>query len=325
MGVHLLLDTKNGYPFIANNLGVPCETHVSPESKWQYFSWIKGSLNVLAKSRKNDLIICVYDFQAVLCHLFQKLAFRRRKILALNVLLKDKPTLRNKLAGFLYKLAFKSDDFVATVTTEEYGQWLNAKCGIKREFPILKDVCYNEYTSICINKSESVEEVPYIFCGGRNGRDWNFLISVAHSMPDIHFKVVMPSSIRDQLGDLPKNVDCLCDISSDAFNKIMSNALMIALPLNTCAPAGLIVLFQAACMAKPIIVTSTVATREYVACGRGIAVENRVDHWIEAIRKIIAQPEDVIAMTDKMRKYIREECNEEKYVERIRHIMHSSF
>lgn len=324
MSVHLLLDTKGGYPFIADNLGEACKVHVSPECGSKYLTWLKGAIEVVKNSRKDDLIICVYDFQAVLCYIYLLLTLRRRKILAINVLLKDKNTLRNKLARWLYTLAFKSRNFVATVTSEEYGKWLRQVCGVNCDFPLLKDVCYESYKSIGDYQSEYAGR-PYVFCGGRNGRDWNFMLEVAKRTPDVSYKLVMPRCYFERLGELPANVECQCDIDSDSFSRIMADASVIAMPLDTFAPAGLIVIFQSACLNKPIIVTSTMVTRAYLSDGRGFTLENDADVWVDTIRRLMANPNEARLAAGRLRNFVCEECSEKEYVSRIRQIIDAYF
>lgn len=64
--------------------------------------------HLLRRSNKGDTIICWYDFMAVLCWVLCKIQFKRRKIVALNILLKDKSTYKNRLAKLLYKAMLSS-------------------------------------------------------------------------------------------------------------------------------------------------------------------------------------------------------------------------
>lgn len=81
--------------------------------------------DMIRQSAEGDTIICWYDFMAVLCWWLCKVQFKNRKIIALNILLKDKATAKNKLAKFLYKPMLKSKKVQATVTSKKYGEHLN--------------------------------------------------------------------------------------------------------------------------------------------------------------------------------------------------------
>lgn len=68
----------------------------------------------LRSARKNDILICWFDFQGVLCWWLSKLTFRKRNIVIVNIMLKDKTTLRNRVVSWLYKK-------VLTAGSELYG------------------------------------------------------------------------------------------------------------------------------------------------------------------------------------------------------------
>ena len=63
--------------------------------------------DMIKQSAEGDTIICWYDFMAVLCWWLCKVQFKNRKIIALNILLKDKATTKNKVAKLLYKPVLK--------------------------------------------------------------------------------------------------------------------------------------------------------------------------------------------------------------------------
>lgn len=63
---------------------------------------LQACKEIIKQSADGDTIICWYDFMAVLCWWLCKVQFKNRKIIALNILLKDKATAKNKLAKMLY-------------------------------------------------------------------------------------------------------------------------------------------------------------------------------------------------------------------------------
>lgn len=93
--------------------------------------------DMIKQSAEGDTIICWYDFMAVLCWWLCKVQFKNRKIIALNILLKDKATAKNKLAKFLYKPMLKSKKVKATVTSKKYGEHLNEMLGIQKQYTLL--------------------------------------------------------------------------------------------------------------------------------------------------------------------------------------------
>jgi len=51
------------------------------------------------------------------------------------------------------------------------------------------------------------------------------------------------------------------------FRSLLNRSSLLALPLNTEAPAGLIVLFTAGLMSKAVVTTNNLTTREYIVNG----------------------------------------------------------
>lgn len=286
----------------------------SPKEKNVFFAWIKGVNSALSQTSRNETIVCWYDFQAVLCYWLSKLSFKRRKIVCINLLLKDKESTKNKVVAWLYKKALKSKRFVASVTSVEYGKHLKKRLGIDKNLFLLHDVFHDNYKA-----NENVEVVPNtVFCGGRNGRDWKFMIDVAKAMPNIQFHLVMPkTTYEDFITELPSNVVAKYNLAMEDFMKEMCSCEIVALPLDTEAPAGLIVLFQAAANMKYIVTTDTMTTREYLKDGRGCLLVNDVAVWTRAISERLGNAKSNSEASGKLLKFLDTECSEEKFVEGV--------
>lgn len=314
--IYLLFDNpgdKKRVSFIAEQTSLKKEVY-SPKSKRLFIGWLKGCLTVLGLSHHNDTIVCWYDFQAVLCYWLAKLSFRQRKIVCINLLLKDKASVKNKVVAWLYKKALKSKYFVASVTSVEYGSHLKKRLGINKKLFLLHDVFHEDYQ---INASLDVCPNT-VFCGGRNGRDWKFMIEVAKAMPHVQFHLVMPKVTYDEYQhELPSNVVARYNISMEDFMKETCSCEIVALPLDTEAPAGLIVLFQAAANMKYIITTNTMTTREYLSGGRGCLLPNDVDVWKKTINEKLGNVKSNIIASEKLLNFLESECSERKFVEGV--------
>lgn len=315
--VYLLFDNpcdKNQVSFISEQAGLEMREVYSPKGKKLITRWLKGCMNVLEQSHHGDTIVCWYDFQAVLCYWLAKLSFRQRKIVCINLLLKDKATAKNKFVAWLYKKALKSKHFVASVTSVEYGIHLKKRLGINKELFLLHDVFHEDYK---VNASLNVCPNT-VFCGGRNGRDWRFMNEVAKVMPHVQFHLVMPKVTYDEYQhELPSNVVARYNISMEDFMKEMCSSEIVALPLDTEAPAGLIVLFQAAANLKYIITTDTMTTREYLSDGRGCLLPNEVEVWKKAINGKLGNVKSNIVASEKLLNFLESECSERKFVESV--------
>ena len=305
---------KNSLSFISKIIQKEIREVYSPKENKLVLGWIKGCLSVLRQSYRNDTIVCWYDFQAVLCYWLAKLSFRQRKIVCINLLLKDKASMKNKVVAWLYKKALKSKHFVASITSVEYGKHLKNRLGINKELFLLHDVFHEDY-----KVNASLDVCPNtVFCGGRNGRDWKFMIEVAKAMPHVQFHLVMPKVTYDEYQhELPSNVVASYNISMEDFMKEMCSCEIVALPLDTEAPAGLIVLFQAAANMKYIITTDTMTTREYLSDGRGCLLPNDVDVWKKAINEKLGKSLPNVMASETLLNFLKTECSEEKFVKGV--------
>lgn len=319
--VYFLFDNpgdKQRLSFISEKINKEMKEVYSPKCSKLIVGWLKGSLSVLEQSHRNDSIVCWYDFQAVLCYWLSRLTFKRRKIVCINLLLKDKDSMKNKVVSWLYKKALKSSRFVASVTSVEYGNHLRKRLGIDKNLFLLHDVFHDNYK---VNDRVEVH-LNTVFCGGRNGRDWKFMIDVAKAMPNVKFHLVMPKATYEEFQtELPSNVVAKYNLAMEDFMKEMCSCEIVALPLDTEAPAGLIVLFQAAANMKYIVTTDTMTTREYLSDGKGTLLPNKVECWKEAIQELLLNPLRRKEASGKLLTFLKEECSEKKFVEGIENMV----
>lgn len=292
-----------------------CIKVCSPKSKYLYIQWFRGCISVLKKSNYNDTIVCWYDFQAIICFWICKMLFLRRNIVCLNVLLKDKPTMKNKFVSLLYKKALLSKSFKASVTSEAYGNWLNKKLRINVVYTLLHDVYHKSYeykNNKCFNHNT-------VFCGGRNGRDWDFMVKLAKSMLNVQFHMIMPKDVYIKYEcQFTPNIHAKYDVSYDEFMKTLCNSSLVCLPLDTEAPAGLIVMFQAAANERMVITTDTVTTKEYISEDRGVLLPNDMLQWTTAIEYYLEKNEERRDYSEKLKSFLQTECSEQIFVDKIK-------
>lgn len=292
---------------------------VYPEQKCNSLkSMIKECQKCIDNTQDNDTIICWYDFMGILCWWLCKFKRKKRQIVVLNILLKKKETIKNKAVRRLYKIALSSNSIKATVTSKEYGKWINNVLGINKKYIILHDIYFDEPMKKCyanINRKS-------VFCGGRNGRDWKSYFELAANMPDITFNCVMPSDQYEEYkSSISPNVLVKYDIPEKEFLELLNSSQLVAMPLDTEAPAGLIALFQAAMNGKMVITSDTVTTREYFSGNRGVLCKNDIKDWEEAIRYYLENNEEADRKSNELIKYLKEECSESRYAEILERIM----
>ncbi len=284
--------------------------------------WIKGAWRAVNSTSEEDILLCYLDIQAVICWWLAKLTFRHRNIVAINLLLKDKPSIKNRIASWMYFKALSSENFHATVTSLEYGQWLNRKFGKNFYYYHLPDLYI--YNDLGTRYGDIKPKDNTVFCGGTNGRDWNMIFKIAEAMPDMTFTIVMPGSIHKRfVNNIPPNVVAMHDVSLDTFLREMASSQIVCLPLDTEAPAGLIVLFEAAAIGRPIVTSSTVTTRAYIRKGMSdacIITTNDTSEWVKTIR-ILMHNISMPNANQKFNDYLNSFCSEQKYVESLQSII----
>lgn len=198
---YFLFDKWDSTPsFLARHFGEDGVDIVSPKASRAIVSWLRGAWQALSRSSCGDEIVCWFDFQGVVAWWLGRLTFRRRNIYAINLMLKDKPTRRNRVAKWLYRKALLSGNFHASVTSEAYGRWINRLLGIEVKYALVPDLYRSSYADVEAYAA-TVPEERTVFCGGRNGRDWGKMLRIAALMPDVKFVLAMPGDVKASLID----------------------------------------------------------------------------------------------------------------------------
>lgn len=317
MAIYMLFDNpadKQSMVFLNNYETVKIQ-QIYPNQRCDSIrEMMKVCEDMIKQSIDGDTIICWYDFMAVLCWWLCKAQLKNRKIIVLNILLKDKATVKNKLAKFLYKPMLKSEKVRATVTSKKYGEHINEMLGIRRSYALLHDTYHDGYSINCEGKA-----IPNtVFCGGRNGRDWDFLIKIAQEMPEVTFNCAMPKNKFEQYKkNFCNNMVVKSDLSEKEFLEVMCKSQLVVMPLDTEAPAGLIVFYEAAANGKMSITSDTLTTQEYLADGRGVLCGKDVETWKNKIHYYLQHMEEADFSVTKFRNFLESKCSEENYAKTL--------
>lgn len=313
MKAFLLIDEFHDhyYDFVAELSSIPLNVvRPSRNYKKKQLAWVDGCFKVIKETSKGDTIICTLDIQAIICSWICTLFFIKRKIVCVNILLKDKDTIKNRVVSFLYKKAITRNNLIASVTSSEYGHWLNGKLRTNVKFFLQHDVFHPYY-----EKQHQQKPGKSIFCGGRNGRDWNFMLKVARSLPDVRFNLVVSKGVEKSFQEpIPSNAKIYSDVNYDRFYQLMCESLMVCLPLDTDAPAGLLVLFHAAANKKMVITTDTVVTREYIGENRGVILPNHIQQWSESILFYMNNHTIQEKRANHLLSFLKMNCSERQYI-----------
>ena len=245
--------------------------------------YIQMSLKSLFKSKKGDVIICFLDVIGLYVFLLSSLLLRKREIVAINIMFNDGSDIMTSVKKLMFRLMLQNKHVFPTVTSSELPVTYKKLFRIDdKHFFILHD-CFGDLTPLAYPP----EEDAYVFCGGINGRDWKTLVQAASMLPAIRFVVIGPK--KDTLGEaIPSNIEYYFNVPYSDFQSNILNCKMVALPLDTEAPAGLIVLFSAGLMHKPVITTNNFTLRDYITSGESGFLIKMGDHnaLAERIREL---------------------------------------
>ena len=114
------------------------------------------------------------------------------------------------------------------------------------------------------------------------------------------------------------NINAKCDVAYFEFMKTLCTSSLVCLPLDTEAPAGLIVMFQAAANEKLVITTNTVTTKEYISADRGVLLPNDVQQWTNAIEYYLKNSEERRDYAENLKSFLQTECSEQIFVDNIK-------
>ena len=304
-------DTED-YSFLESHF--PLSVH-SPSARPKPWAWTVGCLRAIRRTQAGDRIVCWFDFQAVMAYWMCRLLGIRRTFLAINIMLKQKTSWRNRMTARLYRSALRSDRFDATFTSAEYRDAVCTRLGVGRRFPIVHDVFHPLPTV-----GPAAEGDGSIFCGGHNGRDWTLMAQIARTMPHRRFRLVLSGAAYQRYAAAlsAPNIEVLCDISAREFADVMGRASLVCLPLDTEAPAGLVVLFHAVALRRPVLVSSTMTTREYLERYPAfLCADQDAAVWGERAEYLLTHPAEASEAVEALNAELGRTCSEALFTDQV--------
>jgi glycosyltransferase involved in cell wall biosynthesis len=225
-----------------------------------WYKYFKLSSSGVRRSKEYDIIITDNFVIGALAAFFARFFNMKRKIIALNMIAHKKGFLNKVFRKIVYNKAFKYETFWFSVNDEQ----LIANYDAEFNFPkdrifILRDAVHSG------DEQRDYEETgDYVFTGGDAFRDWQGFIRCAEDLPAIQFVGVARYKYFPVKKELPPNLKMYFDIPSAEFYELLKKSKVIFLPLNSLAPCGLIVMMKAGLLSKPVIITETPATKNYI-------------------------------------------------------------
>ena len=234
------------------------------------YKYINVSIKTISKSTAEDVIISGNFIVGAFISFFCKISNIKRTIVSLNMISHDKGFIKRAVRKIIYNTAFTYPKFFITVNSKELIESYSAIYSIKKNnFFVLEDPILNYYEVSRYKPGNGT-----VFCGGEAMRDWKTLFNAAKLLPDINFTAIARKIHFDTTLKVPKNVTLYFDKDYNFFYDRLKESSVVAMPLSTTAPAGLIVMIRSAMLSKPVIVTSTSSTRNYIENGyNGILID----------------------------------------------------
>lgn len=142
----------------------------------------------------------------------------------------------------------------------------------------------------------------YLYSVGRSCRDYRTLMAAAKQSS--HHFIVVSSDAALQGISIPDNVTVYRNAFGEMADELMKNAAAVIIPLekSTC-PSGELTLLEAMCFGKPVIVTKSLITEEYITNGwDGLLVPGGdPDAIVNAIDTLLINPDRATAMGQQAR------------------------
>jgi glycosyltransferase involved in cell wall biosynthesis len=276
------------------------------------FQWIDGANKALAATKSGDCIVCWFDLQGVILFFLSKLTFRKRKIIAQNIMLKLNNSFKGKLYKKGYQIALASKDFHGTVSSRYYGDYLQKELNLKEKLHLVHDPYLDLYDKNYASYSGPFEKKYDVFMGGTSSRDWNFAFRLAKELKDVSFCFILKNEQLDQLAvDVTQypNVTLKNNVKLDEFNRDIYLSKIVMCPVTTEAPAGLIVMYTAASCNVPFMTNTNTTYMEYINDERGEILSPNIELWKERINLLLSDEKERTQKGRALHEWLLENCS----------------
>ncbi len=248
-----------------------------------WYKYFRLAAKGLSASGKGDVLITDNFVIGAITAFFSRVTGRKRKVIALNMIAHEKGLLNSLFRKIVYNTAFRNRDFWFSVNDI---QLVDLYSGQFR-FPHDRVFVIQDPFFKTDELGEFSGDGDFVFTGGDAYRDWNSVISCARDLPQIRFAGVARKKHFPQFAGLPANLEMYFDTTQEEFYGLVKKSRLVFLPLNSKAPCGLIVMMKAALLSKPIIISETPSTQNYIrnnVSGKLLALQDR-----EGMKKAITE------------------------------------
>lgn len=280
-----------------------------------YFKYLKLAFKAVKQSTNKDVIICWNFTTSIAVGIVCFILKRQSKILGLNIIAPPQKGVIEIVKNRLFGAIMRRQNFLITVNSKEYIKDYGKRFNISdSKFRVLNDPFLDSENFLKFTTKQS-----FVFCGGEAHRDFETLFLAAQRLPDIKFICIARLKFFNSAIEKPDNVELFFDTSPSFFYEKMNQCSIVAIPLNSSLPCGLIILLKAASMGKPVIATRTPSTSNYIVDGySGFLVEKKdVSDLVEKIGLIINDIPLQSNIVNNMQNYLKINHSEKSYTNNL--------
>lgn len=291
-------------------------------SLFLHIKYIYASIKVLFKSQRGDLIIIWLDKMGVYTFFLSKLLFFSRKLIILNIMIPPAKTNLQRLINWLYSLCYNNDCVTATVNSNELIGYYKKNLKLTRDNIKFLPDSINDLEGISENYNEGD---GYVFFGGSGGRNFHLMAEIANNMEDVPFVFVVKKKYFPSEINLKSNIKIYYDTSLNEFNRLLSNASLVVLPISVETPAGLLVLITAGLKSKLVICSKTLSIENYINHNvNGVLLESKdAGIWISIIKKYLDMNDQKMLFGKNLNNSIRNNFSNNAYMTKLVNIIDS--
>ncbi|MCG6533146.1 MAG: glycosyltransferase family 4 protein [Syntrophales bacterium LBB04] len=283
-------------------------------SHWPRCFW--ASLQVFRRRHDYDYVLAWQQIMGMFLGMFKLFTFSNspKVFILVATIVERENLLLEKLRKFFVKTALKKVDYIGFVS-DAYRRLMRDKFNL----PDVKTVhlplpLYSEKNP----DFSGFKPGSYLYSVGLSHRDYETLMAAA-AKTQRQFAVATHDVYLKGLS-IPDNVTIYRNTFGEEADALMEKSAAVILTLNRIAsPAGESALVRTMCYGKPLIVTKTVVTQEYITDGQnGFLVPWKdSDAIVDAINKIFSDPEKADAIGRNARQTVLERHTMDGYAKKI--------
>lgn len=287
-----------------------------------WLQYVNLGRRAIMRSQRGDVIISWNFVVGAITGFLNRVLHTERKILSLNMIIHPKKSINSRARNLIYRYVLGSKDFFVTLNTLGLAELYKQRYNISlRNFAELPDAIFDTYEDIPFDEGDGT-----IFSGGETTRDWKTLLDVASMNPGHKFRIIARKKYFPHGLPIPANVDVSFDTTENVFYDTVKKCSVVALPLASAAPSGLIVLLRAAMLSRPIITTSTPSVCNYITHKKsGVLVSiGDTQTFSDELNVLLRSPAIRRNYAIECKQFIKNNFTPQKYAEYIISILQSN-